>query len=418
MRGTRGFPVPIVTAIAVLLSCVSNGAAQTSRLSSAVAVYEKVSPSLAFIQARSAKGVAIGTGFCIGSHDGVAYVLTSKHVVGNDPRPEVMLWADKTSLLYGSVVRTSTLDAVVLSIRDATCPPLTLSKEPPAVGTAIAIAGFPSMQIALAKIGDLSPSFHEGSVSAIAAGGGLLQYDAQTDYGNSGSPLFDARTGEVYGVVTWASTGQTGALQNNLAISIGALAPFLDNSHANVAYEAEEAAPSPGASAVAVAQPLNVIDSKCGSGASAGLVQSMKKAEAELNANDYPSASTDARTVIEGANFCATSFAVTCQPGEVCNDASYVLLGALQLSGQQVLRIATARMGGDTVNAVRNEMDTALLLCKSPNITDALQPYAAARGFIAASIDLARKTYRAPMYRGVLDVREIRGCASKIGVRF
>jgi hypothetical protein len=65
------------------------------------------------------------------------------------------------------------------------------------------------------------------------ANGSFIEYDAQTDRGNSGGPLFDIDTGLVYGLVTWVSTGTTGALQNNLAIAMLQTLAFL--SHANVA---------------------------------------------------------------------------------------------------------------------------------------------------------------------------------------
>jgi S1-C subfamily serine protease len=76
-----------------------------------------------------------------------------------------------------------------------------------------------TLEAAFAGLG-LSPSFHEGTISSLLAEAGLLQYDAQTDHGNSGSPLFDLDSGTVYGLVRAVNTGETGALQNNFAITI------------------------------------------------------------------------------------------------------------------------------------------------------------------------------------------------------
>src|ERR1039457_5283507 len=93
----------------------------------------------------------------------------------------------------------------------------------------------PAIQIELFfhKLG-LAPSLHLGTLSALIAGGALLEYDAQTDHGNSGGPLFDAQTGAVYGIVTWGNTGVSGAVQNNIAISIRDLTQFFQNAHVQV----------------------------------------------------------------------------------------------------------------------------------------------------------------------------------------
>jgi S1-C subfamily serine protease len=198
--------------------------------------YSHVEPSLALVVAGHGKNTVFGSAFCIadiGNSNG--YVLTNRHVVQNDQHPDVMLMSNP-KVLTATVVRTSPLDAAVLLI-PSDCRPLNLSSDPPPVGTRIALAGFPSIQIHAAFAGlGLSPSFHEGTISSILASGSELEYDAQTDHGNSGSPLFDVDTGTVYGLVTAASTGETGALQNNFAVGIWTLAPFLQNAHAMASY--------------------------------------------------------------------------------------------------------------------------------------------------------------------------------------
>lgn len=138
----------------------------------------------------SGKRESFGTAFCIGDHDGIAYLLTNKHVVGNDSNPQVIMSSDPSSLLHATLVRTAIVDAVVIAVRETSCAPLTLSTSPPVVGTEVGIAGFPAFQLALSNgsLQSLSPSFHEGTVSAITSNSNWIEYDAQTDRGNSGSP--------------------------------------------------------------------------------------------------------------------------------------------------------------------------------------------------------------------------------------
>lgn len=221
-----------LVALAVLLTASAALADDTESTT-----YAQVEPSLALVVAGHGKNLSIGSAFCVSDIGGNnSYLLTNQHVVAHDHYPRVILMSNPNHVLTASVIRTSPLDAAVLLI-PSDCQPLSLSAAPPVVGTRIALAGFPSIQLRAAFAGlGLSPSFHEGTISSILASGGALQYDAQTDHGNSGSPLFDVSTGTVYGLVTAVNTGETGALQNNFAIGITALAPFLRNAHATASY--------------------------------------------------------------------------------------------------------------------------------------------------------------------------------------
>ncbi len=198
-------------------------------LSDEVATFSRIQPSLGLVIARSGRGTTVGTAFCVETRAGLGFLLTNRHVVGNDASPQVVMMSSPTVPLPSKVVRLAAIDAAVLAI-PTSCEPLQIASSTPSVGTRIGIAGFPAFQITLFNrhLG-LAPSFHEGTISSIVLDGGYLQYDAQTDHGNSGSPLFDIDSGEVYGLVQLVSTGTTGALQNNLAIGKPALAPFLSN---------------------------------------------------------------------------------------------------------------------------------------------------------------------------------------------
>ena len=376
-----------------------------------------VKKSLALVIVHDGKKTASGTGFCIGSHDGTAYILTNKHVVGSDPKPRVVLVSDRDSELYGRIDRLSALDAAVIAVDNASCTPLSLSTDRPTVGTPIGIAGFPAFQIAIA--GDATsaePSFHAGSVSALPANGAYIEYDAQTDHGNSGSPLFDSRTGVVLGLVTLVNTGTTGALQNNLSISIESLASFLSNSHAKVVLTSPS---SPQNSPTAIVAPsvttvASAIDSRCGAGIASGLLTALNRASSELNANDYVSSVKDDRLVIQAAGQCASQFYC---PGSSCDDPKYTLMMGTQLLAQQNLRISTYRSNGDAVNALRNELDTTTSLCALPNIMNSGQPYSAVRGTMIISLKLSLELRATGPYRGIVDAQRVRDCASKLGVK-
>lgn len=416
------FPRFVFRICAVLIS-MALGASTSVASADPTATYSSVKQSLALVVSRSGKKVGMGTAFCIGNHNGSAYFLTNKHVVGNDPNPQMVLSSDPSSLLHGAVRRTAIIDAAVLSVPDESCKPLTLSRSQPPVGTQIAIAGYPAVQIALSDgdLSKLSPSFHEGTVSAIADDGNVVEYDAQTDHGNSGSPLFDVQSGVVYGLVTWVTTGTTAALQNNFAISVLSLASFLDNSRANVAYASQpsESVASPPSLSAAPGTIAASIDVHCGSGTMAALFKGLNKAFGEMNANDYPTATTDARAVVESASSCVIVTPNPCRAGAApCNDFQHVAVEGAELAGQQIIRISTARMNGDSLDALRNEVMSVLDLCNSPNILSAGETYQSLRAFMTGTIQTVSKVSHLKAGANSVDVAGVRACATRLGVEF
>jgi hypothetical protein len=74
----------------------------------------------------------------------------------------------------------------------------------------------------------LTPSLHEGTVNALPANAYYLQYDAQTEPGNSGGPVFDADTGVVFAIVVAKLRSGN---ESNIAISDDRIMPFLLNAH-------------------------------------------------------------------------------------------------------------------------------------------------------------------------------------------
>ena len=201
--------------------------------------YNKVKQSLAFVVARTADEIGTGTAICIGSDESDSYFLTNSHVAldGQIVVVPMNTWPtpyDATVLFRGTDV-----DAAILQIHTPAIPVAILAGGLPPEGQPIAIAGFPYTQIELAEAVDqglkgLSPSLHQGTVNSVAASGRLIEYDATTDHGNSGGPLFDPSTGVVYGMVTWIAQGDSLAVQNNFALSMPTLWPFINQSKVRV----------------------------------------------------------------------------------------------------------------------------------------------------------------------------------------
>ncbi|HEY9085837.1 MAG TPA: serine protease [Candidatus Tyrphobacter sp.] len=298
----------------VLLSAMLAPHTATAQTSDGMSTYSVIAPSLAFVIAKDGKHIATGTAFCIGNRDGDAYFLTNRHVIATDSAPAMVMGSDPSSLSRGQVVRVSTMDAAVVAVDSATCSPLKLSTSPPPVGTRIAIAGYPYFQLVMSEgnLRDLAPSFHEGSVSGMDVSAEFIEYDAQTDHGNSGSPLVDAQSGIVYGLVMGVNTGKTGALQNNIAISVNALQTFLVNAHANVSFAA---APAPAAAAMPMSPQSPIaaaVDSHCGAGTSAQIVVLAVRSQSELNASDNANATADAQRTVEVASQCAFALPAIC----------------------------------------------------------------------------------------------------------
>ncbi|MHB8703433.1 MAG: trypsin-like peptidase domain-containing protein [Candidatus Tyrphobacter sp.] len=185
------------------------------------------------VVAKESKGYSVGSAFCIASTESASYFLTSRHVVAGASRITIYLVAHPGRFYAARVIResTGTLDAALLEVDVGSVPRVRLSVSLPREGQAIAIAGFQEIQIDffLHRLG-LSPSLHEGTVNALVAGGYYIEYDAQADHGDSGGPLFDPRSGYVYGIVTFGIPSPASpAVQTNLAISVLQAEPFIAN---------------------------------------------------------------------------------------------------------------------------------------------------------------------------------------------
>jgi hypothetical protein len=381
--------------------------------------YTLITPSLALvISLIDGKHIGTGTAFCVGSNGNGAFFLTNHHVVGNNAHVAMLLLSDRSRPVRGDVTRIAATDAAVIVVRTTSCKPLILSATIPEVGTPVAIAGFPAIQLELARDPtSLEPSFHQGTVASISPDGSLVEYDAQTDRGNSGSPLFDVQTGTVYGLATAVNTGTTGALQNNFAISTASLKGFLDNAHANVSFTSSHGATNAAPSNTASGTLGSFIDARCGQNTSVTILTSIEKAFGEINANNYATAVSEAQAGIVAASTCSVLLAPNCQSSSPCSDGPYISVLHGELLGQQLLRLAAARNNGDWGYAEKNEIQTALNICSSPNIQADGKVYEQARSGIAETFRVYRSNYKTRQTSGV-DIDAVRACAQKLNIPF
>jgi len=195
------------------------------RPANAASGFERIKGALALIgyaaDAKSTTVAGFGTGFCVTTSANKSYFVTADHVVTDslgNVRPNLfaILPKDAGTRYKASVVRhvAPPLDLAVVSI-DAACDTTVKgSLGVPSAGDAIAIAGFPYSEVcemaamcgpdravANGHKGRLIPPLHTGEVSQAQQGDAAILYDAPTAPGNSGGPLFDPHTGDVYGII-------------------------------------------------------------------------------------------------------------------------------------------------------------------------------------------------------------------------
>lgn len=226
--------------VAVFILAVSLLLPKPVHAQSFTETYAKLRPSIALVLAAIPSGIATGTAFCLSSDHTHSLLLTNRHVIAGASKISVLL--ENQTPVEASVLRVGVgfNDAAILDVPIGDVPAVVISTKPPTPGQDIALAGFPRTQVQLIASGvGTSPAVHRGTVSALVAGNALIEYDAHSEHGNSGSPLFDPETGAVYGIETYG-LGQTGAV--NLAIAFAPLVPFLQN--ARVAFNDVAAAPA------------------------------------------------------------------------------------------------------------------------------------------------------------------------------
>ena len=159
---------------------------------------DKGTPKILAAVATVESGIGSGSAFYI-SQDG--YLLTNKHVVGDDKFVRVKLSNGRS--LVGEVVRTDKArDVALLHTDPAAIEALALRADAGAVGEVVYAVGSPFGQ-------SLSGTITRGVLSArrVFEGVPFLQSDVAVNPGNSGGPLIDAN-GRVIGISAIGTAAQ------------------------------------------------------------------------------------------------------------------------------------------------------------------------------------------------------------------
>lgn len=382
------------------------------------------------------KPIAAGTGFVVESGQDQSHIITAAHVVSGAASLRIDVSRDVHDVPAKVVDVLSGNDIALLQVQRGGLAPAKFASRVVEVGDTFATAGFyRSDDIQLPRL--LYPS----TVSIILEQGRVVAFD-NVDYqeGLSGAPVFDPLTGSVVAVVSTRRTTGSGGfalsglriygyLRNDLSLNVAsdrAAGPTVPTILSGAAAAGGTTSAS---AAVKPARPGSngaAIEEKCGPGVIADLDSSITATGADFAANDYMEALKEARHAVVVAKACTDKLYVNCQNGcdpvsGIPPDRLYILVFAQELSAQQYLRVATARMTKDVTsseeykNAVRNEMDSATALCASPNISLNEEPYVSVRTIIKTTLGYAKEAYRSRFFRGVFDVPEIQSCAKKMG---
>ncbi|HXW77339.1 MAG TPA: serine protease [Candidatus Eremiobacteraceae bacterium] len=205
-----------------------------------VPAWRSMQYSVAMIEPLNAKGepLLVGSGFCIYSDRHHSYFATADHVImiGTQPAQavRVTLASDTSHPYSGRVLRWSAdPDIAVVEADVPRVPHATVSLAVPPLGTRIAYAGFPYIESASGQWSDLQPSLQTGTVSSLHSGIYAIAFEGQVDHGNSGGPLFDPKTGAVYGVVDERIPGdrvgdEPSVVYEDVAISMIVSQPFFE----------------------------------------------------------------------------------------------------------------------------------------------------------------------------------------------
>jgi S1-C subfamily serine protease len=215
---------------------------------------ETIFSSLALVVNNQTNGeTSTGTAFCVYSTKFKSYFITNRHVIENskeilvrppqsvDPHGPWRLASDfvkaRTYPRPPGYSGVSDLDLAVIVIDAGGIPSVSFDFYMPGViwvdaleGASIGIAGYPSFRFMGATLQDVRPSVHFGTLNAFSDI--YIEYDAVTDHGNSGGPLFSMKRGHILGVVTLGVSSNTSSrVQNNLAIHAKYVINFLRESY-------------------------------------------------------------------------------------------------------------------------------------------------------------------------------------------
>ena len=179
--------------------------------------------------------------FCVASSRDASVYVTNAHVVGEQSGVTLYRQYPVYDKMMGTVLvkgDPNGRDLALISVPVPEIPAVTISARPPRSDMPIALAGYPHVQILAAdELGELFSATHMGTITAVNHDGSIILHDALSRPGNSGGPLFDPVTAEVFGVECsgWESEEEA------VAVGYDALVSFLKEN--NVAFNRPEGTP-------------------------------------------------------------------------------------------------------------------------------------------------------------------------------
>jgi S1-C subfamily serine protease len=126
-------------------------------------------------------------------------VLTAAHVLDDRTTATVFLPGLPRGTAGRLVLEDLHHDLALLSIKHVDAPAFALASDVRR-GERVGVVGFPKSSW-IADSETVAPKLNEGLVSCVDLIAGTVEYDALTDNGDSGGPIFDLATGELVGIV-------------------------------------------------------------------------------------------------------------------------------------------------------------------------------------------------------------------------
>jgi S1-C subfamily serine protease len=171
---------------------------------------------------------SVGSAFCVASSDALSYYLTNAHVVGDAAGVMLYRQVPEYAKMLGTVIAKGDVksrDLAIVSVSVPSIPPVVLHSNPVHCESTVGLAGYPRAQIWAAEtLGELMPAIHMGTITAVNKAGAAIVHDAVSRPGNSGGPLFDPSTGEVYGIQKSGWDDE----EDSLAVGASVLRAFLE----------------------------------------------------------------------------------------------------------------------------------------------------------------------------------------------
>lgn len=160
-----------------------------------------------------------------------------------------------------------------------------------------------------------------------------------------------------------------------------------------------------------------IVDTRCGYGTARELHSIGRSMNIAADKDDTVTEVADSRKLIEAADVCINLLpSCAADVTAPCDDAPVIWVKMNKLWGLDGLAESFAATGNPSLRPLSTEVDSALDICDSPNITKQGQPYDSGRAMIKWTLAAAART---PRTVGGSPIEEsadrLRACAQRIG---